>query len=385
MARDGLDFEVQPASRLGTGWEAPTLLLLTLIALSFGVVSVYSASAVKAQLGGLPHYHYLVRQAAGGAAGLVLLVVGASIDYRRYRLLAWPMIVATLVALAILVLPGAEAIAPRLNGARRWLIIGPITLQPSEFAKFTLIAWTAAFAVRKQDQLHSLRRGLAPALAVWLAVVGLIVMEPSMSAALIVLMLAVLVIFAAGARLGHFVALGLLGLPVLLTQIGKVEYRLERLWTFFHRTGDLSNLGYQINQALIALGSGGLLGVGFGRGQQKYGFLPEPHNDFILAMVGEEWGFVGVTALVLLFLAFALIGYRIARQAPDLFGYLLAIGLTNLIALQALLHTAVNLALIPTTGVTLPFISYGRSSLLVCLFTVGVLINIARQSGRRAE
>lgn len=385
MARDGLDFEVQPALRLGTGWEAPTLLLLTLIALSFGVVSVYSASAVKAQLGGLPHYHYLVRQAAGGAAGLVLLVVGASIDYRRYRLLAWPMIVATLVALAILVLPGAEAIAPRLNGARRWLIIGPITLQPSEFAKFTLIAWTAAFAVRKQDQLHSLRRGLAPALAVWLAVVGLIVMEPSMSAALIVLMLAVLVIFAAGARLGHFVALGLLGLPVLLTQIGKVEYRLERLWTFFHRSGDLSNLGYQINQALIALGSGGLLGVGFGRGQQKYGFLPEPHNDFILAMVGEEWGFVGVTALVLLFLAFALIGYRIARQAPDLFGYLLAIGLTNLIALQALLHTAVNLALIPTTGVTLPFISYGRSSLLVCLFTVGVLINIARQSGRRAE
>ncbi|MGD8278627.1 MAG: FtsW/RodA/SpoVE family cell cycle protein, partial [Gemmatimonadota bacterium] len=250
--------------------------------------------------------------------------------------------------------------------------------------KFTLIAWTAAFAVRKQEQLHSLRRGLAPALAVWLAVVGLIAMEPSMSAALIVLMLALLVIYAAGARIGHFVALGLLGLPLLLTQIGKVQYQLERLWTFIHRTGDLSNLGYQIDQALIAFGSGGLLGRGFGHGQQKFGFLPEPHNDFILAMVGEEWGFVGVAVLVLLFLAIALIGYRIARQAPDLFGYLLAIGLTNLIALQALLHMAVNLALIPTTGVTLPFISYGRSSLLVCLFTVGVLINIARQSGRRA-
>lgn len=383
--RNGLDFEAQPASRLGTGWEAPVLLLLTLIMLSFGVVSVYSASAVKAQLGGLPHYHYLVRQAAGGAAGLVLLVVGASIDYRRYRLLAWPMIVATLAALAILVLPGAEAIAPPLNGARRWLIIGPITLQPSEFAKFTLVAWTAAFAVRKQDQLRSLRRGLVPALAVWLVVVGLITIEPSRSAALIVLILAVLVIYAAGARVGHFVALGLLGLPLLLIQIGKVQYQLERVWTFFHRGGDVSNLGYQINQALIALGSGGLLGVGFGRGQQKFGFLPEPHNDFILAMVGEEWGFVGVAALVLLFLAFALIGYRIARQSPDLFGYLLAIGLTNLIALQALLHMAVNLALIPTTGVTLPFISYGRSSLLVCLFTVGVLINIARQPGRRAE
>jgi cell division protein FtsW len=295
------------------------------------------------------------------------------------------MIVATVIVLAILVLPGAESIAPRLNGARRWLIVGPITIQPSEFAKFTLIAWTAAFAVRKQDQLHSLRRGLLPALAVWLAVVGLIAVEPSRSASLIVLLLAVLVIYAAGARIGHFLALGLVGLPLLLTQIGKVQYQLERVWTFIHRTADVSNLAYQINQAMIALGSGGLLGVGFGRGQQKFGFLPEPHNDFILAMVGEEWGFVGVAALVLLFLAFALIGYRIARQAPDLFGYLLAIGLTNLIALQALLHMAVNLALMPTTGVSLPFISYGRSSLLVCLFTTGVLISIARQSGRRTE
>jgi cell division protein FtsW len=383
--RDGLDFEVQPASRLGTGWEAPLLLLLTLIALSFGVVTVYSASAVKAQLGGLPHYYYLLRQALGGAAGLVLLVIGASIDYRRYRLAAWPLVIATIAALLILILPGTESMAPVVNNARRWLVVGPINIQPSEVAKFTLIAWTAAIAVRKQDQLHSLRRGLLPVLAVWLIVVVLITMEPSRSAALIVLLLAVLVMFAAGARIGHFVALGMLGLPVLFTQIGKVQYQLERVWTFIHRTEDPSGLAYQINQAMLAFGSGGLLGRGFGRGQQKFGFLPEPHNDFILAMVGEEWGFVGVVALVLLFLAIALIGYRIARQAPDLFGYLLAIGLTNLIALQAMLHMAVNLSLLPTTGVTLPFISYGRSSLLVCLFTVGVLINIARQSGRRAE
>lgn len=385
-AAERMDYEIAPASRLGSGWEAPVLLLLTLLALSFGVVTVYSASAVRAQISGLPHYYYLVRQAAGGAIGLVLLVVGANIDYRRYRLLAWPMIVATLLALALLLLPGADAIAPRVNGARRWLILGPINIQPSEFAKFTLIAWTAAIAVKKQDQLHSLTRGLLPIVVMWLAVVGLIAAEPSLSAAMIVLLLSLLVAFAAGARIAHFVAFGLLGLPVLVTQIGRVQYRLERIWAFINRSGDVSDLGYQINQALIALGSGGLLGQGFGRGQQKFGFLPEPHNDFILAMIGEEWGFIGVTALVLLFLSFALIGYRIARQAPDLFGFLLAIGLTNLIALQAFLHMAVNLALVPTTGVTLPFISYGRSSLLVSLFAVGVLINIARrQSARRAS
>ena len=382
-AADRLDFEVRPSVALGTGWEAPVLLLLTLVAVSFGVVTVYSASAVKAQLGGLPHYHYLVRQAAGGAIGLVLLVIGANIDYRRYRLLAWPMIVATIIALAILLVPGTESIAPERNGARRWLIVGPLNLQPSEFAKFTLMAWTAAVAVRKQDQLGSLTRGLLPFVLMWGLVVGLVAVEPSLSAALIVLLLSLLVIFAAGARIAHFAAFGLLGLPVLITQIGSVQYRLERIWAFLHRTGDMSDMGYQINQALIALGSGGLLGLGFGRGQQKFGFLPEPHNDFILAMIGEEWGFAGVTALVLLFLAFALIGFRIARQSPDLFGFLLAIGVTNLIALQAFLHMAVNLAVVPTTGVTLPFISYGRSSLLVSLFAVGVLINVARQAGRR--
>lgn len=379
---DRMDFEVRPASGLRTGWESPVLLFLTLLGLSFGIVTVYSASAVRAQLGDLPHYHYLVRQAAGGALGLVLLVIGAHIDYRRYRILAWPIIGATVLALLVLILPGTEAIAPVINNARRWLILGPVRLQPSELAKFALIAWTAALAVKKQDQLNSLSRGLLPFVLMWILVAGLIAAEPSRSAAMIVFTLAFTVLFAAGARIAHFAALGLLGLPLLFAQIHKVQYQFDRILAFINRTGDPANLGYQINQALIAFGSGGLLGRGFGRGQQKFGFLPEPHNDFILAMVGEEWGFVGVVAIVLLFLAIALIGYRIARQAPDLFGFLLAIGVTNLIALQAFLHMAVNLAVLPTTGITLPFVSYGRSSLLVSLFAVGVLINISRRSAR---
>jgi cell division protein FtsW len=372
-------------SRIETGWEGPALLALTLIALSAGLVSVWGASAVKAETQGLPHYHYVVRQLLGGAAGLLALVAAANIDYRRWRLLAWPLVIATIAALAVILMPGMDSIAPTVNGAKRWLRIGPLVVQPSEFAKLTLIAWTAALAVKKQEQLRSLSKGLAPFMLVWFITAGLVALEPSLSAALLIVLLAGLVVFAAGARIGHFVALGLVGLPVMISQVGGLAYQMDRIAVFRDIAQDPAGLSYQINQALIAVGSGGLLGRGFGRGQQKFGFLPEPHNDFIFAMIAEEWGFAGIVLIVLLFAAIALIGYRIARQAPDLFGFLLAIGLTNLIALQAFLHMGVNLALLPTTGVTLPFFSYGRSSLLVSLIAVGLLMNIARHAGRRTE
>lgn len=361
------------------------LLLLAVVALSFGLVTVYSTSSVKAQAQGLPDYYYVVQQAAGGVGGLFLLALMAKLDYRRLRLLAWPLLFGLAVVLLVIVLPGTEAIAPVRNGARRWLSLGPVGMQPSEFAKLVLVVWTAALAVKKQDQLNSLSRGLAPFLVVWGLVAGLIFLQPSMSAAALVVIFSGLVLFAAGARIGHFLLFGVLALPVLWSQIESVAYRMKRIATFFDPDRDLGGMSYQINQALIALGSGGLMGRGFGRGQQKFGFLPEPHNDFLFAMVGEEWGFTGALLLILLFTGFALVGYRIARAAPDTFGFLLAIGCTNLIALQAFLHMAVNLALLPTTGVTLPFLSYGRSSLLVSLMAVGVLMNIARHAERRVE
>ena len=371
-------------TRLGTGWEAPLLLALTLIALSAGAVTVHSASMMKADAVGLPHYHYLLRQLVGGAMGVVLLALAAHVDYRRLRLIAWPLLVGTLVALIIVILPGTETIAPARNGARRWLEIGPLVVQPSEFAKLTLLVWTAALAVRKQEKLRSLTRGLGPFLLVWFIVGLLIAVEPSMSAALLVVLLSALVVFAAGARIGHIVALGLLGLPLLLKLVGSMAYRSDRIDAFLNPSADVAGAAYQINQAMIAVGSGGLFGRGFGRGQQKFGFLPEPHNDFILAIMAEEWGFLGVVAVIVLFALIALTGYRIARQAPDLFGFLLAIGLTNLIVVPAMLHIAVNLSVVPATGVTLPFISYGRSSLLVTLAAVGILMSIARPVGRRA-
>jgi cell division protein FtsW len=376
---------VETHSLLGRGWEGPALLFITSLLLSFGLVSVYSASAVRAQAIGLEDYHFVLRQAAGGVLGFVLLGCLALVDYRRLRLLAWPLVLGVTLMLIVVVLPGTTAIAPETNGARRWLYIGPVGIQPSEFAKLILITWTAAMAVRKQDRLNSLSRGLGPFLAVWGMVVGLIVIQPSLTVAATTLLLCGLVVFAAGARLAHFVALAIVALPLLLHQISGVAYRMRRIVAFFDPSGDIGNRGYQINQALIAIGSGGVAGQGFGRGQQKFGFLPEPHNDFIYSMIGEEWGVVGLLVILFLFTGFGLIGYRVAREAPDMFGSLLAIGLTNLIVVQALLHMGVNLALFPTTGITLPFISYGRSSLLVCMAAVGILLNIARQAERRAE
>jgi cell division protein FtsW len=372
-------------SRLGTGWEPAILLLITTMLLCVGIVSVYSASAVLAQSHGLPDYHFVVRQATGAAAGFVLLIIMSFIDYRRLRLLAWPILFGVLVTLLLLIIPGTEDVTQVRNGAGRWLRVGPVALQPSEFAKLALIIWTAALAVKKQDQLGSLSRGLLPFLVVWGLVSVLIFMQPSMSAAMLVVLLSALVIFAAGARIGHFILLGIVGIPLLWSQVGAAAYRMRRIVTFFDSSQDVEGISYQINQSLIAIGSGGILGRGFGSGVQKFGYLPEPHNDFLYAMISEEWGFIGGFAVIALFACFALVGYRIARQAQDFFGFLLATGVTSLIAVQAMLHISVNLALIPTTGVTLPFLSYGRSSLLVCLAAVGILISVARRSAEASE
>jgi cell division protein FtsW len=367
-------------SRLSTGWEAPSLLLITVALLSFGFVSVYSASAVNAMNKGIAHYYFVLQQMIGAAIGLVGLAIMAQIDYRRLRMLAWPLLLIVIALLVVVILPGTESIAPRINGARRWLRIGPVQIQPSEFAKLALIIWTAALAVKKQDKLSSLSRGLLPFLTVWGFVLLLIFMQPNLSTGVFVLFFSVLVVYAAGARIGHFIVLALVGLPLLWKHVDSVAYALRRIIVWLDPSHDPTGIGWQINQAMIAVGSGGLSGRGFGHGMQKFGYLPEPHNDFILAMIGEEWGFAGVLAVIVAFTALALIGYRIARQADDLFGFLLAIGLTNLIAIQALLHVAVNLAVLPTTGVTLPFMSYGRSSLLVCLASIGILANIARRA-----
>jgi cell division protein FtsW len=369
-----------PDTGLGKGWESGVLLAATLLLICFGLVSLYSASAFLAQRQNLPDTFYVLRQATGAAAGLVVLVLCARIPYTWWRIGAWPLVLGAFGLLVITVLPWTTAIAPEINGARRWLRMG-ITLQPSELAKIAVIIWTAHLAVRKRDQFRSLSKGLLPFFLVWALVLAPILLQPDLSTAFVVGFLGALMIFVAGARIGHFVFLGLVLSPLLLAQLG-TGFRRDRLLAFGDASGHLSAAGYQVHQSLIALGSGGLAGVGFGEGRQKFGFLPEPHNDFIFSMIGEEWGFLGVTFLLVLYMTLVLIGFRIARKAPDHFGQFLAVGLASFIALHAVLHMAVGLGLVPPTGLPLPLVSYGRSNLLVSLMAVGILISVDRGDPR---
>lgn len=367
-----------PDSGLGRGWEAAAVMGLTLLVLSFGLVTLYSASSVFALSQGLSDTFYVGRQGAGALVGLAALLVCAWMPYRWWALLAWPLVTVSVVMLVLCVLPWTTEIAPVRNGARRWLVVG-VTIQPSEIAKIAIIVWTSAMAVRKAPYFKSLRRGLGPFLAVWGLVIGLVTMAPDLSTALVIASLGLVIVFSAGARVAHFAFLGVLVSPVLYLLLF-ADYRAQRIAVFMRQLTDPTGAGYQVKQSLIGFGSGGVSGVGFGEGQQKHGFLPEAHNDFIFAMIGEEWGFLGVVLVVGVYAALVLVGFRIASRAPDLFGELLAIGCTSLIAVQAMLHMAVGLALAPATGLALPLISYGRSNLIITLVALGILISVARSA-----
>ncbi|KPK05138.1 MAG: hypothetical protein AMS20_07310, partial [Gemmatimonas sp. SG8_28] len=299
-----------------------------------------------------------------------------------WRTLAWPLLVATAVVLLVLVLPFSHGIAPVRNGARRWLEIG-ISVQPSEFAKFAVVAWTAALAAKKGDQIRHFKKGLLPFLVVLVPLAGLVVIEPDLSTGALLLIIAGTVLFVAGAKIGHFLVLGLIAIPVLWQQIASVQYRLQRMVGFLGSGDDVAEASWQITQSLTGIGAGRLVGVGFGEGMHKLGYLQYAYADFIFATIGEEWGFLGVLVTLALFGLFLLIGFRIARRAADPFGMYLATGLTVMIGLAVVLHVGVTLAVVPTTGISLPFLSYGRSALLVAFLSTGVLISVARHRQAR--
>ncbi|UCF21243.1 MAG: putative lipid II flippase FtsW [Gemmatimonadota bacterium] len=355
--------------------DAGMVLAITVFFVLVGLLTVYSASSFLAQSKGLPDHYFLRQQASRALVGLVVLYVLARVDYRIYRRLAWPLLGLTAAALLVLVLPGTEAIAPSRNGARRWLEIG-VTVQPSEAAKLVMIIWAAALAAKKGERVRSLRWGLAAFGVVYMAIAFLIMLEPDLSSAALIGLLCAIVLFTAGARIGHFILLGLLAVPILWEYVQAASYRMNRLVTFLNPGSDPTGVGHQLKQSLIAVGSGGLFGVGYGESAQKYDFLPELHNDFAFAIIAEEWGLIGVVTVVLALAAFGFMGLRIARRAPDAFGFLLAVGLTAQIVIGALIHMGVTLGLLPTTGITFPFISFGGSSLVVSLAAVGILLNI---------
>jgi cell division protein FtsW len=358
-------------------WVRRTLLWVTAALVLFGLLSVYSASSFAAQKAGLPDSYYLVNQLARAALGVVVLFIATFIDYGLYRRFAWVILAAVAALLVFVLLPWTMDLAPVRNGARRWIMLGPISFQPSELAKVAVVIWVAALAEKKQDLLGSFREGLLPFLLVLAPVLGLILVEPHLSATLITGLLAGIVLFAAGARLRHFLLLAAPVVPLLWFVIRSNNYQFLRILAFLNPAADLTGVGYQLQQARIAIGAGGVVGVGFSQSSQKLQYLPEPQNDFIFPIIAEEWGFVGAALLLTAFLVWTLLGFRIAASAPDLFGRLLAIGLTGIVAVGAFLHMGITMGVLPTTGVSLPFVSAGGTGIVVALGATGVLLNIA--------
>ena len=354
--------------------EARALVAVTATLVVFGLAALFSASAFVATQEGHDGTYYLLRQGAGVLAGMLVFAFAAKTDAERWEGWAWPVMGIALVLMLVTVLPFTESIAPRIHGSRRFL--RGSSLQPSELAKLAVVVWTAMLVIKKGPAMRRLTKGVLPALVV----VGLLalfaVLEPDLSAGVYFLLLMGVVMFAGGARIGHFVALTIIGIPLLWRQMEKLQYVLLRMTSFFDPGSATQEVSYQLRQSLIAVGSGRLFGRGFGQGHQQYGFLPFPFSDFIGSNVGEEWGFVGIAALVAAYAVYGALGMRIARSARTPFLGLVAVGLTFTVVSTAFIHLGVVIGLLPTTGLTLPFVSYGRSNLLLSLLSTGILVNI---------
>jgi cell division protein FtsW len=363
-------------------WETRLLGTVTALLLGFGIAATYGAASLVTVRGQSAGLDFVMRQLSGALLGGVLLLLASRQDYYRWRTMAWPLLLVTLVLLLIPVLPFTTGIAPTVNGARRWIELGPLGLQPSEVARLAVVVWCAMLAAKKGKQIREFKKGMLPFIVVLGLVSLLILLQPNLSMATLVALLGGLVLFASGAKIGHFFLLSGAAVILVFHQIRDAQYRLARLVTFLNPGDATTEAGFQIHQSLVGIGSGGIVGTGFGQGQQKLGYLPYAYSDFLFSTIGEEWGFLGVFTVVSLFALFCWLGFRIARTAADPFGQYLAVGLTAAIGLTAFMHMAVSLGLMPTTGLTLPFMSYGRSSQVISLLATGILINIGRSRGR---
>ncbi len=350
------------------------LFLVTLALLSIGIIMVYSASAILSLEKYNDPYFFLKRQLAWAFLGLSGMLAASRINYRALPRLLKPLLFLTLLLLILVLFP---QFGKEIAGARRWLKVGDFTLQPSELAKLVLILYMADALSRKKEKIRSFAYGFLPPLLILGAIFILILLQPDLGTGLIILVVILSMLFVSGVRLAHLFSLFLVAIPSIWLLINKVGYRKRRILVFLDPWSDPQGAGFQIIQSLLALGSGGILGRGLGEGTQKLFYLPAPHTDFIFAILGEELGLVGGMAVIILFGAFIYFGARIARRAPDLFGSLLALGITTWIGLQAMINIGVVTGFLPTKGLPLPFISFGGSSLIFSLIGVGILLSIS--------
>jgi len=355
--------------------EYDLMIMLMAIALTcFGVVMVYSASSVMAAKRFQDGFFFLKRQGIFALLGFAVMLVAMRVDYHFWRKLAVPILLGCMVLLVLVLIPGIGGSA---GGASRWIKLPGFNLQPSEIAKIALIIYMAYSLDRKQDKIKELGAGFVSYMLILLVLLGLLLKQPDMGAALTLAAVAIFMLFAAGTRLVYIISIFLMSLPFLYFLVMNVAYRRRRITAFMHPWEDPQSSGYQIIQSWYALGTGGVFGQGLGEGKQKLFYLPEAHTDFILSVIGEELGFIGVIVIIIMFFLLVQRAMRIAVAAPEPFGRFLALGIAVLFGIEATVNMGVVTGLLPTKGLALPFISYGGSSLLISLFAVGILLNIS--------
>jgi cell division protein FtsW len=358
--------------------DAYLVFIITLILIGCGLVSIYSTTAIFAEEITGDVFFFFKRQLLWAVVGFLALFVAMQVKYDLLKKVSKPLLALGIFLLILVLFPqfGREA-----GGARRWLSLGGFNLQPVEVTKLFLVVYLAAYLADKQKYLEKLRGFIPPVLVIML-IGGLVILQPNLGIALLVVITSFIMLFIGRVKINYLAGTAILFAPVLYFLVFEVAFRRRRMLVFLDPWSDPSGAGYQIIQSLLALGSGGLLGVGLGQSQQKLFFLPAAHTDFIFSIIGEEMGLIGTGVIVALFILFIGVGIKIAWRASDLFGYLLSIGVTMMIGLQAAINIGVATGSLPIMGISLPFISFGGSSLVSTMAGVGLLLNVSRNSAK---
>ncbi|AQX53959.1 stage V sporulation protein E [Priestia flexa] len=353
------------------------LIIVTLSLLTIGLIMVYSASAVWATYKFEDSFFFAKRQLLFAGLGICAMFVIMNIDYWTWRTWSKTLVIICFVLLILVLIPGVGLVR---NGSQSWIGVGAFSIQPSEFMKFAMITFLAKYLSENQKNITSFKKGMVPALSFVFLAFGIIMLQPDLGTGTVLVGTCIVMIFVSGARISHFVGLGLLGIGGFVVLVLSAPYRIKRITSFLDPWEDPLGSGFQIIQSLYAIGPGGLLGLGLGQSRQKFFYLPEPQTDFIFAILSEELGFIGGSLVLVLFSLLLWRGIRVALGAPDLYGSFLALGIISMIAIQVMINIGVVTGLMPVTGITLPFLSYGGSSLTLMLAAVGVLLNVSRYS-----
>lgn len=353
------------------------LLYTTFALLVFGLIMISSAGIAYSRSHFGDSYFFFKRQLAGVLIGLVALYFSQRINYNYWKKISLPFFALSIIFLILVFVPG---IGTKIYGASRWLAFGPLSFQPSEMLKLSLIIYMAAWLESRGGRVRDFFEGFLPFITIVAIISFLLMKQPDMGTLGVIILTAISMFFLSGSKISHMLLMGSAGFLALAVLIKVESYRMNRLLVFLHPELDPRGIGYQINQALLAIGSGGILGVGLGHSMQKFNYLPEPVGDSIFAIIGEELGLVGCVVLIALFALLAMRGLRIAKNAPDAFSRLVAAGIVSWIFFQAFINMAAISGLIPLTGIPLPFISYGGTSIVFLMVAIGILLNISKQT-----